>query len=190
MKLIVGLGNPGREYERTRHNVGFGVIDILAKKLDCEDFKEKKKFKALVTEAQVGEEKIILAKPLTYMNLSGEAVVSMMNFYKIKPEDLWVVCDDLDFPFGIFKIRIKGGPGSHNGLKSISNLTGSDDYPRFRIGIESREKENVPKQAKNFVLGEFSKEEEKIILKTISKAADSIILALEKTLQEAMNKYN
>lgn len=190
MKLIVGLGNPGKEYENTRHNIGFGVIETLAKKLDCEDFKEKKKFKALITETEIGEEKIILAKPITYMNLSGEAVVSMMNFYKIKPEDLWIVCDDLDFPFGVFKIRIKGGPGSHNGLKSISNLTGSDNYPRFRIGIENRNVESTPRQAKNFVLGEFSKEEEEIICTTISKVADSIILALKKSIQEAMNKYN
>lgn len=190
MKLIVGLGNPGKKYERTRHNVGFGVIDSLAQTLECDDFKEKKKFKAYVTETQIDEEKIILAKPLTYMNLSGETVVSIMNFYKIKPENVWVVCDDLDFPFGVFKIRLKGGPGSHNGLKSISTLVGSEDYPRFRIGIEARNEENTPKEAKDFVLGRFSSKEEASIGKTISKVAQSIIFALENSLNEAMNKYN
>lgn len=190
MKLIVGLGNPGKEYERTRHNVGFGVIDSLAEKLECDEFKEKKKFKAYVTEIKVEDEKVVLAKPLTYMNLSGESVVSLMNFYKVKPEDVWVICDDLDFPFGVFKIRIKGGPGSHNGLKSISTLIGSDDYPRFRIGIESRDQENMPKQAKDFVLGRFSKDQEETILKTIPEVADSIIYALEHSLNDAMNKYN
>lgn len=190
MKLIIGLGNPGKEYERTRHNVGFGVIDSLAQTLECDDFKEKKKFKAYITESQVKNEKVILAKPLTYMNLSGETLVSMMNFYKVEPKDVWVVCDDLDFSFGVFKIRLKGGPGSHNGLKSISTLVGSDDYPRFRIGIESREQENMPKEAKDFVLGRFSKDQEELIMKTISKVAESIIFALEHSLNEAMNKYN
>jgi PTH1 family peptidyl-tRNA hydrolase len=190
MKLIVGLGNPGKEYENTRHNVGFCAIDSLAGVLKCDEFQEKKKFKALVTETKIGEEKIILSKPLTYMNLSGEAVVSMMNFYKLKPEDVWIICDDLDFPFGIFKIRLKGGPGSHNGLKSISMLLGSSDYPRFRIGIESRNEDGVPREAKDFVLGRFSKKEEKILVKTISNVSESLVFALEKSLGDAMNKYN
>ena len=190
MKLIVGLGNPGKEYERTRHNVGFDVLDLLAKNLECPEFKKKNKLKAYVTECKIKDEKIILAKPFTYMNLSGESVVSIMNFYKIKPEDIWVVCDDLDFALGTFKIRLKGGPGSHNGLKSISNLVGSNNYPRFRIGIESRDQENMPKDAKDFVLGRFSKKEEVIIGKIIPRVVDSIIFALKHSLDKTMNEYN
>jgi len=124
------------------------------------------------------------------MNLSGESAILMMNFYKLKPEDVWVVCDDLDFPSGIFKIRLKGGPGSHNGLKSISELIGSNDYPRFRIGIEARNLKNTPREAKDFVLGRFSPEEKTVIEKIIPKVVDSIIFAIKRSLGDAMNKYN
>ena len=190
MKLIVGLGNPGKEYEMTRHNVGYGALDALSEKLKCDEFKEKKKFKAFVTQCQFENEKIILAKPTTYMNLSGESVSILMSYYKIEPKDVWIICDDLDFPFGVFKIRLKGGPGTHNGLKSISALIGSDEYPRFRIGIEAREKDGMPREAKDFVLGRFSKEEEKVIFKTIEQVTQSIIYALENGLADAMNKFN
>jgi len=190
MKLIVGLGNPGKEYKSTRHNVGFNVVDFLAQALNCDNFKEKKKFKASITEVTLDNEKIIIAKPLTYMNLSGEALVNIMNFYKIEPKDTWIICDDLDFPLGLFKIRLKGGPGSHNGLKSISNLIGSNDYSRFKIGVESRTVKDKQGETKDFVLGRFSSEEKTIIQKIISKVAESIIFALKRSIEEAMNKYN
>ncbi len=133
MKLIVGLGNPGRQYADTKHNIGFMVVDYLAGKLGIKV--DKIKFKSIIGEGFVGTEKIVLAKPQTYMNLSGEAVLDMVQWYKPEPQDMLVIFDDMDLPLGKLRLRMKGSAGGHNGMKSIIYLVQSDEFPRLRIGI-------------------------------------------------------
>lgn len=201
MKIIVGLGNPGPEYEKTRHNVGFQVIDILRDKLNFEEFKEKKKFNALVSEGiyanpeskKLGEltEKVLLVKSLTFMNLSGESVLSLVNYYEPSLSDLWIIFDDLDFPVGEIKIREKGGPGTHNGMESVINLLKSEEFPRLRIGIESRDPQlKKVFQTRDYVLSKFTQTEEKIMEGIREEAADALLLSLEQGILEAMNRYN
>jgi len=191
MKIIVGLGNPGKEYEKTKHNIGFQVIDLLQKELEFPEFQLKNKFDAEISESELNSEKILLVKPQTFMNLSGKSVQNLANFYNLNPEDIWIIVDDLDFPLGELKIRIKGGPGSHNGLISIFQSINSDKFPRFRIGIETRNPELKAKFAgKDFVLSKFSAPEEKIMSKTRKIACEAIIYALEKGTSAAMNKFN
>jgi PTH1 family peptidyl-tRNA hydrolase len=191
MKIIIGLGNPGKKYDKTKHNVGFKVIDILNELLEFEEFKEKSKFNALVSEGEFRNEKIILVKPITFMNLSGRTAKSITEFYKVLYHDMWVVYDDLDFEIGKFKIKEHGSAGSHNGMSSIIDYIGSHNFPRFRIGIDSRtEEQKAAKSAKNYVLTKFAFKDRKLINQTLLKAAESIIYALEKGIQNAMNKYN
>ncbi len=151
MKLIVGLGNIGDEYQNTRHNVGFNTIELLAQK-EGVLFKLEPKLKSLIASLNVNGEKIILAKPTTYMNLSGEAVEAIMKYYKISKEDFIVICDDLDMECGKIRFRTKGSAGGHNGLKNIIEHLGTDSFNRIKIGI-SRDK-NIP--VVNWVLGHFS----------------------------------
>jgi PTH1 family peptidyl-tRNA hydrolase len=184
MKIIVGLGNPGKEYAETRHNVGFGVIDTLQQKLGFGEFKEKSKFNAFITEGEYRDEKIILVKPVTYMNLSGRSVQKIAKFYKVLFHDVFVVYDDLDFAVGALKIRESGGPGSHNGMKSVVESLGSQNFPRLRIGIgkEDGKKTNV--------LGKFTKKELEKILEVIDSASDAVIYSFENGIKNTMNKYN
>ena len=133
MKALVGLGNPGPEYELTRHNVGFLALDEAARLLGLAG--ERRRFKGLVMEGFLGGEKIVLFKPATYMNLSGEAMVELMHWYKLEPEDILVFSDDIDLAPGIMRLRMKGGAGTHNGWRSILQMTASQDFPRARIGI-------------------------------------------------------
>lgn len=133
MYIIVGLGNPGKKYEGTRHNVGFQTIDTLADKLNIKV--NKIKFKGLVGEGRIADEKVTLLKPQTFMNNSGESIVEILNFYKLEPKDLLVVADDIDIEFAQLKIKKNGSAGTHNGLKSIVNLTGSKEFARFKIGV-------------------------------------------------------
>ncbi len=184
MKIIIGLGNPGKEYAETRHNVGFGVIDSLREKLQFEDFKLKNKFDAFITEGEYKDERIILVKPITFMNLSGKSVAKVAKFYKVSFEDVFVVFDDLDFDTGTLKVREKGGPGTHNGMKSVVESTGSKNFPRLRIGIG-----NIDGKKAN-VLGKFSKNELKQVLEIIDMASDAIIYAFENGISNTMNKYN
>lgn len=186
MKLIVGLGNPGRQYAATRHNVGFMVIDSLAEKLGIKV--DKIKFKSVIGEGFAGPEKIVLAKPQTYMNLSGEAVLDMVQWYKVDPADLLVVYDDLDLPAGKLRLRIKGSAGGHNGMKSIIYLVQSDDLPRLRIGIGRPQNENL--ETVSHVLGKFSQDEAKIMTGAVAKAADAVITILDKGVEKAMNEVN
>lgn len=191
MKIIIGLGNPGKEYEKTRHNAGYDVVEKIKELLNFDDFKEKSKFKALVSEGEYRNEKIFLVKPLTYMNLSGQTAKSITKFYKILYHDLWVVYDDLDFELGKFKIKEHGSAGSHNGMGSIIRDIGSENFPRLRIGIDSRtEKQRIAGTGKNYVLSKFNKKEEKVMFNIIEQAADSLIYALENGIEAAMNKYN
>jgi len=191
MKLIVGLGNPGKEHKTSRHNTGWMVIDALVHELKFEELKNEDKFKAKVSSGTVNNEKIILAKPVTYMNLSGEAVSALMNFYKIPPEDVWIIYDDLDLPLGQLRIRKEGGPGTHNGMKSVIEHMGVQNFPRFRVGIESRG-ETAPEQqdTSSFVLTSFTKDETPVAIEGMRKAVSAVILGLKEDLETAMNQFN
>lgn len=179
MKLIVGLGNPGKKYSKNRHNVGFMVIDDLSRKLEFPEFTEESKFQALISEKNINGEKVLLVKPLTYMNLSGETVSSLVQFYKIPLADVFVCYDDLDLPLGAIRFREKGSGGTHNGMKSIIEQLGTQDFSRFRVGIESRGLSALKQQeTTDFVLGNFSAEEKKIVNKAIEEVGGMMIKAL------------
>ena len=182
MKLIVGLGNPGKEYEKTRHNCGFMAIDFFARNNNL-DFKEK--FNGLYSEININNEKIILLKPTTFMNLSGECVLKFVNYYNIDYKDILIIYDDKDYELGAFKIKRKGSSAGHNGLNSILNLLHTEDINRVKIGIS---KNNLP--LKDYVLKKFTKsEQEKIdnLLPTISNIMNDFS---NLTIDELMEKYN
>lgn len=193
MKIIVGLGNPGKEYEETRHNIGFKIIESLAQKFTFEPFHLEKKFKAALTigETALKKEKIIFAKPQTYMNLSGEAVAALMNFYKIETADMWVIYDDLDLPLGKIRIRKEGSAGTHNGMKSIITQIGKNNFPRFRFGIESRG-QTAPKQqdTTSFVLSPFTIHEQPLVEETVQKMIEALQQSLDKGIEVCMNTFN
>lgn len=185
MYLIVGLGNPGTKYERTRHNVGFITIDLLSAKFKIPV--TKLKFKALIGEGRIGGERVVLMKPQTFMNLSGEAVRAAVQFYKIEHSRLIVIYDDIDLEAGRLRIRKQGSSGTHNGMRNIIYLLGYDDFPRFRIGVSKP----LPQQdLANFVLSKFRDEE----IKPVGSAIDNAVLAAELMIREgidkAMNQYN
>lgn len=171
MKLLVGLGNIGAKYEKTRHNIGFEVIDALAEKYGLDPWKSEKKFFGSIRRGQIGREKILFLKPETYMNLSGKAVSAVTSFYKLRPSDMWVFFDDVDLEFGTIRFREKGSSGGHNGIKSLIQGIGSDQFPRIKIGIANSDREKIPTD--RFVLQKFSSEEKKqlpvIIDETIQK---------------------
>lgn len=183
MWLICGLGNPGKKYETTRHNVGFKVLDCFAKKHDLE-FKLFKEFKSLAT---FYDSQAILIKPLTYMNLSGEAVKRWIEKQKIEPEKLLLICDDMDLPLGRFKILPKGGSGGHKGVLSVIETLGTSEFPRIKIGISRPSSEEDPKE---YVLSPFKKEE----LETIERVINCVVQAIEELLKlgllKTMTKYN
>jgi PTH1 family peptidyl-tRNA hydrolase len=184
--LIVGLGNPGEEYKNTRHNIGFECVNTLANRhgLDFDD----KRSKARIAVGNIAGERVVLAKPFTYMNLSGQAVTGLCSWYKIDPaSQLLVVYDDLDLGFGALRLREKGGPGTHNGMKSIVNLLGSQAFRRLRMGIG-----NVPQgwDTAKYVLGRFSKEEQEKLPAIQGQAADAVELILREGFTTAMNRYN
>jgi peptidyl-tRNA hydrolase, PTH1 family len=157
MKLIVGLGNIGKEYEKTRHNFGFLAIEQFAQKYEFSSWKEEKKFFGIISTGQIGKEKVILIKPNTFMNISGKAVNAVSHFYKITSENIWIWHDDVDLPFGKIRVKQNGGSGGHNGIKSIVNVLGSPDFPRLKFGIKNEFLEKMPTD--KFVLGKFSTEE-------------------------------
>jgi PTH1 family peptidyl-tRNA hydrolase len=186
MKLIVGLGNPGEKYNKTRHNIGFEVIDILAEDLKISGFRDK--FQGLIGETVVNDEKVFLLKPETFMNLSGNSINEVIKFYKIDPqEDLIVIYDDMDLDKGQLKIKLKGSPGGHNGIKSIISHIG-EDFIRIKCGIgKSKSREETV----NYVLGRFSKDELELVeplMDNASKAAKDLITA--KDISRVIQKYN
>ena len=186
MKLIVGLGNIGREYENTRHNIGFMVVDELAKRLGVTFSKEGRS--AYCAEYRAPE-KILIIKPTTYMNLSGIAVGAYANFYHINPEDIAVIQDDMDLPVGHLRIRRKGSAGGHNGIKSITEHLGTEEYPRFKIGIGHPDRNN--KAVINHVLHQFQGEDEAAIEAAVKAMAEALELWLkEGDLNAVMTKYN
>ncbi len=184
MYVIAGLGNPGKKYENTRHNMGFITVDQLAIKHDIKV--DKLKFKALVGEGRIAGQKVLLVKPQTYMNLSGESIRQVMHFYKLDPEKLIVIYDDIDIELGTLRIRKFGSAGTHNGMKSVVYQLQSDRFPRIRIGIGSQKKGDLV----DFVIGGFSKEEVPVLEETVTKAVSAIECILAEDVDIAMNRYN
>ncbi len=185
MYLIVGLGNPEEQYSNTRHNMGFDTINELAKRHSLKI--EKSKFQGLYEKAKIEEKDVILLKPQTYMNLSGNSIKQVMDFYKIEAKKLIVIYDDMDIEKGVIKLRKKGGPGSHNGMKSIINNIQTTEFPRIRIGIGKPE---YLLDKINYVIGPIPKSEREILDKGIKKATDAIEDILLNGMDYAMNKYN
>jgi len=183
--LVVGLGNPGNQYKNTRHNVGFLTVDILAEKLNISV--KKLKFKSLYGETILNTEKLILIKPQTFMNNSGESVREWVNFYKVPPENLIVIQDDIDIPFATLRLRQKGSAGTHNGMKSIIYQIQQDNFPRVKIGVGQKK---GPMDLADFVLSGFAKEEQKSIEEVILLAADAVLDIVKNGIEHAMNQYN
>ena len=185
MKIITGLGNPGTEYAKTKHNVGFMFVDALADKLGVTEWKDK--FDAKIGEGRIGMEKVLLVKPQTYMNDSGRAVGPVMNFYKLTPEDLIVAHDDMDIPAGTIRIRKKGSAGGHNGIKSILAHVGDEHFSRVRIGIGRP----LPGwTVVNHVLAAFSEEDAPKITEAINYLIPAVECIVNEDVDMAMNRYN
>ena len=185
MIIITGLGNPGKQYDKTKHNVGFWVIDKLAKKYNIEVTKFK--HKALIGEGNIAGKKVLLVKPQTYMNLSGESIREIIKFYKVPLEQFYVIYDDTSLPLSNVRIREKGSAGGHNGIKNIIAHLGTDIFLRIKVGIG--EKPNGWDLA-DYVLAPFSKDEEPLILSGVDKAYHAVELLLTKGIKEAMNQTN
>ena len=184
MKMIIGLGNPGKEYENTRHNMGFIVLDNFAKSLNIDI--DKKKFNALYTDLFIEGEKVLLIKPQSYMNLSGEVVQSFANYYDIDYSDILVISDDLDLSFLDYRLRLFGSSGGHNGLKDIERCLGTNKFRRFRIGISNNK--NI--DTKDYVLGKFSKDDVKAIDEFLPKTVDILNDFIKLDFERLMSKYN
>ena len=184
--LLVCLGNPGDKYENTRHNVGFMVADEVAERQNKPI--QRLKFKALTNIFTISGEKVLVMKPITYMNLSGEAVRLAADFYKVPPERILVVSDDTALPVGRLRIRLKGSAGGHNGLKSIIQHLGTDQFPRLRIGVG--EKPHPDYDLADWVLGKFQGEDKKTIDAAVKRAADAVECILDQGLDRAMGKFN
>lgn len=185
MYLVVGLGNPGEEYKKTRHNMGFNAIDMLCEKYGIEIKKEK--FQGKYECSTIEQEKVILLKPQTYMNLSGESIRQFVNFYKIEPDKIIIIYDDMDINPGTIKIRKKGSAGGHNGMKSIIQNLGTEEFPRIRIGIgrPTKEEDQI-----NYVIGQISNEEQEKLKIGVEKAQEAVIEILKNGIDKAMNKLN
>lgn len=200
MKLIVGLGNPGEKHEKTRHNLGFMVVDALFKSYSSPEdgFREEKKFKSEIAELnwqpKKGKtEKVILLKPLTFMNGSGLAVSLVSKFYKIDASDIWVIHDEIDLPLGAMKIRFGGSSAGHKGVESILEVLKTDKFWRFRMGISAQREKIHDKRLKaidDFVLGEFGESERGKAREIIKKGTKAVEDALEEGLEKAMNRFN
>ena len=180
MKMIVGLGNPGKQYERTRHNSGFMAIDKVAEKLNLNI--DKKEFAALTAK----NNQVILVKPQTYMNNSGEAVSQIMKYYHIDINDLLIIYDDLDLKYGQLRLRLKGSSGGHNGIKSIINYIHSENFKRIRIGIEK----NPLIETADYVLGKVEKDKQQLFDDSIENASQAAIEFITDEFEKIMNKYN
>lgn len=183
MYIIAGLGNPGSKYESTRHNMGFKAIDAMASEFGIDV--NRAKFKGLIGEGRIGSEKVILLKPQTYMNLSGQSVREIMNFYKIPEENLIVIYDDFDLPIGSIRVRKSGGPGTHNGMKSVVQELGSRKFPRVRVGIGSSDGSTI-----QFVIGKVGKDEQQILNEAAEAAASAAADIIRIGIENAMNIHN
>ena len=184
--VIAGLGNPGAQYAATRHNVGFRAVDHLTVMLKASLPKEK--FDGLIFSAKIGEKKVLLVKPQTYMNESGRCLRELMTFYKLKPENLIVIYDDIDSPEGTLRIRVKGGPGTHNGMRSIVHELQSENFMRVRIGTGAPIQKQM--DLADFVLGKFAKESQDLMEETFLHAAEASAMIVSDGIDKAMQKYN
>lgn len=185
MKIIVGLGNPGKQYEATRHNIGFHVIDELSKRLDIPLIQSK--FNGMYGIGHVGTEKVMLLKPLTYMNLSGECIVPMMDYYEVNDDEIVVIYDDLDLQVGKLRLRQKGSAGGHNGIKSIIQHLGSQEFNRIRIGVD-RPKNGM--KVPDYVLSNFSEDEKIEMMHAVKNSANACEDWVTKKFLDVMNTYN
>ena len=185
MKAIIGLGNPGRDYAGTRHNLGFDVITALTDKYNLK--LNEKRFKGICADGIIEGQRVILIQPQTFMNLSGECVRAAADFYKLEPEDIIIICDDINLDVGRIRIRKKGSAGGHNGLKNIILHLGTEEFPRIRVGAgEKKEGQDLV----SHVLGRFSKEEDEIIRDVIKSASQAVEAWLRDGIDAAMNEYN
>ncbi|MBF0120971.1 MAG: aminoacyl-tRNA hydrolase [Desulfobacterales bacterium] len=186
MHLIIGLGNPGHEYERTRHNIGFLVIDELSNSFSIP--LKKTKFDAVFGKGLIENKEVLLAKPISFMNRSGYPVFGLANYFMISSEDILVIHDDIDLALGIIKIKEKGGHGGHRGIKSLIDVLGSNDFIRLRIGINRPESDKIT--VSNYVLGNFNNVESKSLSLILDKAKDAAVTILCKGAKDAMNNFN
>jgi peptidyl-tRNA hydrolase, PTH1 family len=186
MKLVVGLGNPGTEYRDTRHNVGFMVVDALVDRWRVAD-QWREKFEALQIKTMVGDEPVVIAKPVTFMNLSGQAVAAIAGFYKIEPADVFVVTDDVALPLGRLRARREGGAGGHNGLKSIIQSLATPAFPRVRVGVGRGGSE---RDLSDHVLGRFGADERDTVSAAVLRAADATEMFLSDGIERVMNAFN
>jgi PTH1 family peptidyl-tRNA hydrolase len=184
MKVIVGLGNPGSRYHGTRHNVGFAVVDALAEAPDAGSFQSR--FQAQLAELRVGDEKVLLVKPETFMNLSGRSVRQVVDFYDVPLEDVLVVCDDINLPLGKLRFRARGTHGGHNGLRDIQNHLGTTEYSRLRIGVGAPDEDDTI----DHVLGRFRPTEKPVIEEALEVAVQAADAWIREGIQECMNRYN
>ena len=185
MYLIVGLGNPEEEYSNTRHNMGFNVINKLSEEFNIKV--NKNKFKGLYGKGKIEEQDVILLKPQTYMNLSGESIKEIIDFYKLNTDNLIIIYDDIDIGPGIIKLRKTGGPGTHNGMKSVIKEIGTEKFPRVRIGIGKPEHKG---DLINYVIGKIPEEDKKILEKSIDVAKEAVIEIVKSGIDKAMNCFN
>ncbi|MFA5351863.1 MAG: aminoacyl-tRNA hydrolase [Candidatus Gracilibacteria bacterium] len=188
MKLILGLGNPGEKYSLTRHNIGFMVCKYFQKKQGFSEFKLDKKFRALLSEGKIGEEKVLLALPQTFMNLSGESARSLLDYFHPKMEDFIVVYDDVDLPFGALRIRDAGGSAGHNGIKSLIQHFATQGFPRLRLGIRNEFTELAALE--EFVLGKFTAEERRQLPGVLENSQAAILEFFKNGIESSMNKFN
>ena len=184
--LIVGLGNPGKEYDRTRHNCGFRAVDILADKLGCKI--DKSKFQGLYGQTTVNGQKLYLLKPLTYMNLSGRSVLQLSAYFQIPPQRIIVIFDDISLDVGRLRVRSNGSAGGHNGIKSIISELGSQEFPRVKVGVGA--KPHPEQDLADWVLSAFTSQEEKALKTALENAGDAALCLMEKGVMEAANRYN
>ena len=184
--LIVGLGNPGKEYERTRHNAGFRALDVLADKLGCKI--DKGKFQGIYGQANYGGKKLMLLKPLTYMNLSGRSVLQLSAYFNIPPQRIIVMFDDISLEPGRLRVRADGSAGGHNGIKSIIQEVGSQAFPRVKIGVGA--KPNPEFNLADWVLSSFSAQEEKALAVALTNAADAALSIIDRGVPETANRFN
>lgn len=184
IKLVVGLGNPGKEYENTRHNMGFMVLDEIAKKLEV--YKWKERDGGLYFDCFLDFCKVIFLKPQKYMNLSGDVLIKYVSFFNIQTEDILIISDDLDLPFGSIKLKEKGTSGGHNGLKNIENQLHTIEYKRLKLGISN----NKEMDTRDYVLGKFSQNEKRKLVQIIDKASNAVLETIGHPFQEVMSKYN
>ena len=184
--MIVGLGNPGKDYEKTRHNVGFRVTDLLSGQLKTKI--DRLKFQALMRQVDYNGKKVLLVQPQTYMNASGAAVSALASYYKVKPERILVIFDDISLPVGRIRIRRDGSAGGHNGIKSIIQSLGTDQFPRVKVGVGA--KPHPDYDLADWVLSKFSAQEEKALAPALEHAAEAALLVLDQGTEKAASAYN